>query len=138
MCGGVMFMHEEKLIKTYFPNPKSTLPVKMKGNNNKLIPWGRRKDQKGGLPLGGWARLDSIESGVWDKYFPVPVKLSIGEFMEKDQATGASHWFTVTEGSFIQGLIARNNHEVRVYVVTIAPTETEIHDRWPRILADNK
>jgi len=43
MCGGVMFMHEEKLIKAYFPNPKSTSPLKKKGNENKLIPWGRRK-----------------------------------------------------------------------------------------------
>jgi hypothetical protein len=49
----------------------------MKDGNISLLPWGRRKEQEGNLPLGGWARLDSINA----------VKIAVEAFMEK------SHWF---------------------------------------------
>jgi hypothetical protein len=135
MCGGVYYQHEDQDIRVYFPNPKATLPVITKGKKIELLPWGRRKEQAGHLPLGGWARLDSIYAGRWDKWFPVPVKLPIQQFMEKD-IEGNSHWFDLTKGQFIQGLIARDKHEQRVYVVTITPElESAVHDRWPRILS---
>ena len=83
MCGGVYYQHNGQDIRVYFPNPKATLPVLTKKKEIELLPWGRRKEQKGHLPLGGWARLDSIYAGRWDKWFPVPVKLPIQQFMEK-------------------------------------------------------
>ncbi len=134
MCGGVFYMHKSEENRFYFPNPKAVLPVKNKQGEIQLIPWGRRKNQQGALPLGGWARLDSIYAGRWDRYFPVPVKLPISQFMEKD-VEGTSHWFDITKGKWIQGLIARDNHEQRVYVVTVEPEiEDAVHERWPRIL----
>lgn len=55
--------------------------------------------------------------------------------MEKD-IQGTSHWFDITKGQFIQGLIARDKYEQRVYVVTITPEfEDAVHHRWPRILS---
>ncbi|MBT4331592.1 MAG: hypothetical protein HOD58_16925 [Gammaproteobacteria bacterium] len=55
--------------------------------------------------------------------------------MEKD-IEGNSHWFDITEGHWVQGLIAQHSEESRVYVVTIQPeVESAIHQRWPRILA---
>ena len=46
-----------------------------------------------------------------------------------------SHWFELPGGQWIQGLIAHNGYEQRIYVVTIEPTmEDAIHDRWPRIM----
>jgi hypothetical protein len=49
---------------------------------------------------------------------------------------GVSHWFDVTPGKWIQGLVARWEHERRVYVVTITPElEDAVHDRWPRIVS---
>ena len=55
--------------------------------------------------------------------------------MEKD-IQGNSHWFDITKGQYIQGLIARDKYEQRVYVVTITPEfEDAIHQRWPRILS---
>jgi len=135
MCGGVYYSHDGQDVRIYFPNPKALLPVITKDKKTELLPWGRRKEQKGHLPLGGWARLDSIYAGRWDKWFPVPVKLPIKQFMEKD-IQGTSHWFDITKGQFIQGLIARDKYEQRVYVVTITPEfEDAVHHRWPRILS---
>lgn len=135
MCGGVYYIHEGKDNRVYFPNPKALLPVITKDKKIELVPWGRRKEQAGNLPKGGWARLDSIYAGRWDKWFPVPIKIPVKQFMEKD-IQGNSHWFDITKGQFIQGLIARDKHEQRVYVVTITPEfEDAIHERWPRILS---
>lgn len=137
MCGGVYYNIEGQDVRIYFPNPKAVLPVKMKNKKIELLPWGRRKEQAGILPLGGWARLDSIYAGRWDKWFPKPVKLPLKSFMEKD-LEGQSHWFDLTKGQCIQGLIARDKYEQRIYIVTITPEfEDAVHNRWPRIINVN-
>ena len=135
MCGGIYFSFEGDELRIYFPNPKAVLPVLRKDGSVVLIPWGRRKEQAGILPLGGWARLDSIHSGRWDRWFPVPVKLPIKSFMEKD-IEGSTRWYDLTKGKYVQGLIAREGSEQRVYVVTVEPGMSNAeHERWPRILS---
>jgi len=43
-----------------------------------------------------------------------------------------SHWYDLTKGQWLQGLIARDQQEQRVYVVTVTPElEDAVHDRWP-------
>lgn len=133
MCGGVFYVHEGEEYRYYFPNPSAVLPVKTK-SSTVLMPWGRRKEQVGKLPAGGWARLDSIYAGRWEKFFPVSVKIPVSQFMEKD-IEDVSHWFDITKGKWIQGLVAREGVEQRVYIVTVVPEMPQsIHDRWPRIL----
>ncbi|MHB8655829.1 MAG: hypothetical protein ACYDA9_18350 [Terriglobia bacterium] len=44
--------------------------------------WGRCQEESGELPAGGWARLDSIKAGKWDRFIPKPVRLDVEEFME--------------------------------------------------------
>ncbi|MCU7845316.1 MAG: hypothetical protein KZQ93_15915 [Candidatus Thiodiazotropha sp. (ex Monitilora ramsayi)] len=135
MCGGVFYQIDGEEVRTYFPNPHARLPVKMRGGRVELLPWGRRQNQPGRLPLGGWARHESILEGRWDKWQKISVKLDILQFMEKDME-GVSHWSDVTHGKFIQGLVATWEQERRVYVVTITPElDNAIHDRWPRIIA---
>ncbi len=135
MCGGVYYTINGEEFRTYFPNPTSCIPVKKRDSSVELLPWGRRQKQAGDLPLGGWAKLDAIYAGRWDKWFPTPVKLIVSQFMEKD-IEGHSHWFDITSGKWIQGLIAHSNNERRVYVVTITPEmEHAVHERWPRILS---
>ncbi len=135
MCGGVYYIIDGQEVRTYFPNPKAQLPVRKRGGAIELLPWGRRKSQAGTLPLGGWARLDSIYAGRWDRWFPTPVKLPVSQFMEKD-IEGNSRWYDLTAGKWIQGLVARWNHEQRVYVVTITPErEDAAHERWPKVLS---
>jgi len=136
MCGGVKFKYESKELTVYFPNPKAVLPVRLKSRDITLIKWGRRKEEQGSLPPGGWARHDSVLKGVWDKYFPKPVLITVDQFMEKDKQR-KSHWYPLTAGTYIQGLVANYKDEQRVYVVTITPEdpdECDIHDRWPRLV----
>jgi hypothetical protein len=135
VCGGVYYLIDGQEVRTYFPNPKARLPVRKKDGGVELLPWGRRKEQAGNLPLGGWARLESIYEGRWDKWFPKAVKIQVSQFMEKD-IEGNSHWFDITRGKFIQGLVARREQERRVYVVTVTPEmEDAVHPRWPRIVS---
>ena len=135
MCGGVIYHYKGGEVRTFFPNPEATLPVKKQNGEMSLLLWGRRQHQIGKLPLGGWARLNSVYAGRWDRWFPRPVKLLVVSFMEKD-IEGRSHWYELTRGQWIQGLVARNNYEQRIYVVTIEPEmEDAVHDRWPRILS---
>lgn len=135
MCGGVYYSINDQDVRVYFPNPKAMLPVLKKNGELQQLPWGRRNGQQGKLPLGGWARLESIYQGRWDRWFPTPVKIPIRSFMEKD-LEGVSHWFDLVNGQFIQGLIARNGNEQRLYIVTITPEMDEaVHERWPRVVS---
>ena len=135
MCGGVYYTTGEQDTRVYFPNPKAQLPVKTRMGGIRMLAWGRRHEQAGRLPLGGWARLDSIYAGRWDRWFPAPVKIPVKSFMEKD-LEGHSHWYDLTRGQWIQGLVARHQQEQRIYVVTIEPELADaVHDRWPRIMS---
>ncbi|MBK2124854.1 hypothetical protein IB691_06290 [Fangia hongkongensis] len=131
-----MYIRDEEIHKVYFPNPKALLPVLKRDGSLEYMPWGRREKQSGALPLGGWARLESLKKGMWNKYFPKHCKIIVNEFMERDKATGQTNWFTVTKGHYIHGIIAQDNGEIRLYVVTIAAQDTDIHDRYPRIIAN--
>lgn len=135
MCGGIRYIIKKETVRVYFPNPQAQLPVLMKDGTVSLLPWGRRKEQEGNLPLGGWARLDSINAGKWSSVHPQPVKIVVDAFMEKDHNKD-SHWFDLEEGQFIQGMEAHYNDEKRIYVVTVEPDllTRQIHDRWPRII----
>ena len=131
MCGGARYTTNKETVRVFFPNPQAKLPILMRDGNISLMPWGRRKEQEGNLPLGGWARLDSINSGKWKYVRPTPVKIIVDAFMEKDHNKD-SHWFTLEEGQFIQGLVAHYNNEQRIYVVTVEPDALtkQIHDCW--------
>ena len=134
MCTAVLYAHHGQDIRLFFQNTKATLPVKSKKNDVLLIPWGRRIEQQGVLPKGATVALDAIYAGRWDRWFPKPVKLPITQFMQTD-IEGHTHWFDLPKGKWIQGLIAREKHEQRVYIVTIEPIENDaIYTSWPRIL----
>lgn len=98
---------------------------------------GPQEKEKGSLPLGGWARLSTIHKGKWDKYFPKPVKIPTDKYVEEDYENNKK-WFVIINGQCIQGLLAREGKEVRVYIVTIIPElEQTPYARWPRIILDN-
>jgi hypothetical protein len=135
VCAGVYYAIHGADVRLYFPNPKAQLPVRTRSGSVALLVWGRRHEQAGQLPLGGWARLDSIYAGRWDRWMPVPVKLPLKSFMERD-FEGHSHWYDLTRGQWIQGLVARARYERRVYVVTLEPELPDTpHERWPRIMS---
>ena len=135
MCGGATFKFNGTEYRVYFPDPNAALPVRTADGDHQLVPWGRRREQQGSLPPGGWARLDSIRAGKWERWQPRPVKIDLDAFMEKDHH-GKSHWFDLKDGEYIQGLVATMKDEMRLYVVTTEPSQedAEIHDRWPRVM----
>lgn len=133
MCGAAYYNFGSETLRVYFSNPKAMLPVLIKDGSIALLPWGRRLEQQGKLPLTGWAKIESIYCGKWECFFPKPVKIPVLSFMEKD-LEGNPHWYDLQKGQYIQGLIAREGNERRVYVVTLEPEPEvqQIHSRWPR------
>ena len=135
MCLEVIYDYDGLEVRTAFDNPRARLPVRQRKGGALLFTWGRRPRQRGALPSGGWARLESIRAGEWDQWFPRPVKLPLQRFAERD-GLGEVRWFEVTRGRWIQGLLAREGEERRVYVVTLTPTRLDATcDRWPRIMS---
>lgn len=138
MPEAVTYFYQGKLQTVYFANTRAVLPIKLADGSSCLVKWGRRQHEQGEMPLGGWARLDSIHHGKWSLYLPKPVKLPIEKFMKTDYE-GHVHWYEVVKGQWIQGLLAREGEEVRIYIVTIVPELLDVcHDRWPRIMVDGR
>lgn len=135
MCGGIEYKDGSRILRIYFPNPKAALPVRRKSGDVTWLPWGRRETETVPMPQGGWAQLESIQAGKWEKYQPRPVLIPALRFMEKDDHR-VSHWFEVPALEMIQGLVASVSDDSRVYVVTVqTPLEfPHIHDRWPRLV----
>lgn len=137
MPEAVIFDYQNKIYTIFFSQTKAMLPVKLKNGETKLILWGRRENEISEMPLGGWARLTSIKNEKdqrWNMYLPKPVKIPIHKFMEKN-FEGKSCWYEITKGQCIQGLLAREQNEYRLYIVTIDPEDlTNCHYRWPHII----
>lgn len=137
MCVAICYSVENKHIMiTHFTHTKAMLPVKTTFNQVQLVPWGRRKEEVGVLPLGGWLSKVSLEKGSFDHFFPKPVKIPVIKFMEytvEDQP----EWFDITNGYWIKGILLRDNHEQRVYTATLTPEMPNTpFSRWPIILAN--
>jgi|TARA_B110000908_G_scaffold122506_1_gene143684 hypothetical protein len=137
MSSGVLYHYEAGDRRVYFHNPVASLPIIAKSGDIIHLPWGRRQKQVGALPLGGWARLEGIYKGQWDRWQPMPVKIPASAFMEKSH-DGGNHWFDLVKGQCLQGLVARDQYEQRVYIVTIEPEqENAWYYRWPRVIHKN-
>lgn len=135
MSQAVNYLYQHQPYEIRFKDPKAKLPLRLRDGSIGLHVWGRRQNEAGNLPLGGWASLNDIRQKGWDKYFPKPVKLDLQGFMEYDFENNP-HWFRLTKGQYVQGLLARYDQESRVYIVTIAVTTDNIFHRWPRILSE--
>ncbi|MDB6446370.1 hypothetical protein PII47_23530 [Pseudomonas sp. 21TX0197] len=138
MCGGVEAADKNRAyerVKVYFPNPKAALPVVLEdGTDLGWVRWGRRREEKGTGPSGGWAKLETVERGGWEKYHPQRALGLVQRYMEKD-GERVSHWFDMNEGFGLECLVLGEDENRRVYVVTTSPPADYawIHDRWPMI-----
>ena len=82
------------------------------------------------------AHREAIHAGRWDRYSPKSVRIGLMSFMVKD-FEGNSRWYDLTKGQYLQGLLAQNGDEQRVYIVTIEPEfEDSHHATWPKIVAE--
>jgi hypothetical protein len=137
MPEAVIFNYQNKIHTVYFTQQKAMLPVKLKNGECKLVTWGRREHENSEMPFGGWARFTSIKSeknNRWNLYLPKPVQIPVDKFMEKN-FEGKGCWYEVTKGKCIQGLLAQEQNEYRLYIVTVDPEDLmNCHYRWPHII----
>ena len=146
MCGGLEFKRpksmegslgllpeEYEIVRVLFPNPKAALLVD--AAQSLWLPWGRRKEQPGDWPEGGWARFESLDKRFWTRWDPEPLLIHPFRWMEKDPRR-VSHWFELEPGQGIHLLCLRAAPGRPVYVVTVPSTGgfEEIHDRMPRLV----
>jgi hypothetical protein len=59
MCLAVSFDWQAKKRTCHYKSYKAVLPVKTR-HSVSLAPWGRRPNEKGELPMGGWAHYDDV------------------------------------------------------------------------------
>ena len=85
MCGGIKYTdNQNKPWTVYFPSPKAALPMIKNNCEVEWVTWGKRKEEYVHyFPNGGWARLDSIKLGKWQRFHPTPALLPVNAFMEK-------------------------------------------------------
>lgn len=134
MCQSVCYVREKQIVITSFVETNARLPVLAKTGEIKCLTWGRRKDEAGILPVGGWISLEKFKQGQWDQYFPKQVKISVQKFMEAD-IEGQEKWFDVTPGQYLQGIYLQEQTERRIYIGTIIPeAENNVYPRWPCIV----
>lgn len=133
MCHKVVFYHNNHCHQVAFDQNTAKLPILLRSGQTYLMPWGRRHHTASSLPLGGWVTLEEIYTGKWDSYFPKPVKLPIRSFLVRDIEDQAK-WFHLPSDKWVQGLIAQEKIEKRVYIVTLTPNADSMYPRWPRIL----
>lgn len=137
MCEAVRYFLEGELLSVTYSQASAKLPVLLRDGTITLLPWGRRKTQGGLLPVGGVIHIDVIYSGRWDKYFPKPIKIPYTAYMLRD-FEGRLKWYEnlVPKTNFIQGLLAKEGNERRVYIVTREPTIdiADFHDRMPKLV----
>lgn len=135
MCHAVHYLHRGQEYRVVFTDTAARLPVKTCSGGTRLVAWGRRQRQAGRLPLGGWARIEAVTGGRWDRWFPKPVQIPLCGFVEKDRE-GRDHSYELVRGQCLQGLLACDeNRLLRVYIVVIEPDVEDLHHlRWPRVI----
>lgn len=145
MCGGLQFKRkkvqqdlgllepEDEIVSVYFPNPKAALLVDEASDLG--LPWGRRKEQAGHWPEGGWARAESLAKTYWTRWEPQPLMIHPVRWMEKDPSR-RTHWFDLEPGEGIHCIRLLRAEGTPLYIVTVPATgdyKAEVHDRMPEI-----
>lgn len=134
MCTGVAFEYKRQIVTNFFTSPSAILPVISSTGQVTFVKWGKRPTEENCFPLGSCAPLTQIKRGRYDQFLPRPVRLPLRKFYEKN-FDGGYKWYELVPSYWVQGLLARDGNEHRVYIVTIIPTVPNAeYAQWPRIL----
>ena len=132
LVGGLGLIEaEEETVRVLFPNPKAALLVDEAADH--WLPWGRRSEQPGDWPEGGWARAESLDKAFWTRWDPVEVLLRPARWMEKDPAR-RSHWFDLRGALRAIQLLKAPGTPLYVVTVPAPPDFLAIHPRMPEIV----
>ena len=140
LCDAVECEREGRNVQIYFSVDDAALPVRLRNGEVEWLPWGKRSHETPRLPTGGWARLEAVRAGQWQNYRPRPVQIPARGYLEKN-LSGHTQWFELGPDTALQGLLAEQGEEQRVYLITVpeAPPQVShefgrMHDRWPRLV----
>lgn len=135
MCGGLEFQRRSgETVKVLFPNPKAAMLVNQP--MNLWLPWGRRREEPGDWPEGGWARYESLNKGYWRRWGSERVLIWPIRWMEKDRQR-SSQWFELPPGHAMVCLRLTKAPGTPLYVVTSEADGdylADIHDRIPKLM----
>ena len=135
MCIAICYSLAERVVITHFTDRNAKIPLVGQANLDHFLPWGRRLEDSGQLPLGGVLSMDKKQQGLYDQYFPKPVKIQVHKFMEQN-IEAHCRWFEIPHGQYLQGLLLRDGQEQRIYVVTFTPDKPHLpFQRWPLIIS---
>ncbi len=133
MIRAVCYFYDDREWDSRFSQPHARIAVRNREGNVVLKPWGRRPMESGRLPIGSSARYAHIDTGKWDEYLPINVKIMATAFCVANVA-GQAHWFPVTKGHYLHGICARWDAELRIYLVTQeSPPDMGEYESWPRM-----
>ncbi len=108
--------------------------MRLRSGESSLLIWGKRPREKCTLPIGGCARYAHVLSGRWDQYGYKKILVPAREFMVYD-VLDREHWFTVTVGQYIRGVVVKDGTDTRLYVVTMdSPPDQGEFEGWPRVV----
>ena len=114
-------------VQSFFWSKRPVLPVEDKNKNIKLYDWGNRGEDLN-LPKTGWAKQESIDQGLWDRYKPKPITIPAEKGYEKGV------WFDLNSRGFA-GVVVKDKKNERVYMLTKQASQDYInlthHDREP-------
>lgn len=98
MCIGIQYFLDGERKLVLFDSQSPQLAIRLKTRAIIFYRWGTRgptysaEDNTRGwsikFPVGGWAPLDAIRAGEWQKYEPRPVRIWLARFLQVD----AFHW----------------------------------------------
>ena len=135
MCRAIRYHFDEHTYEVRFTQTGARLPVRLNNGEDSLQLWGKRPHEKCQLPIGGWARYSHVLSGRWkDDYAITSVRIPALEFAVQD-VMGAEHWFKITRGQYVRGIVAKSGNESRLYVVIMdSPPDMGEFEGWPRVV----
>ncbi len=113
-------------VQTFFWQNKPFLPAEDESGEIHLYHWGNR-DKFFKMPKTGWAKIESVQDGLWDWLAPKTVWIPSLMGYEKRK------WFRTPEG--IKGVRVRYHNITRVYLLTTKANQQFLqytgHDRMP-------
>lgn len=128
MCEALRSSRPEGDIDVYFARPGTRLRAISKHGETEL-PWGRREDEPGQLPVGACIAHGSITRGALNRFHPQFAKIEVRAFCVLDRR-GKPVWHDVVQRYWVLGVTLRVAEEQRVYVVATPASGNESH-AWP-------
>lgn len=126
MCFALIFIDTSgKRYTVSFTQRQRQLPM-MGASESEHMTWGRNQYENGNLPIGGWCRQDLLAQGAFDHWQPQFVRLPVKGFAIHNMLARL-HWFEVSPGEYLQGVILTEAGERRLYLVIM---QTQRLDNW--------